>query len=160
MAPSDERELLRTRLLGRAPRCAAVEDLARDLVLTRGANGKVDLAMVEGVDALGQSLSLAVTTPLGGDVFNTDFGFDGLNALSDETTPMLVRERVRVGLVSLLRKDPRVSRVVDVKLVDQRLEAPGTGAARRLDVRVVFETVTGDRVALSAGPGGARTTNG
>ncbi|MBZ4422792.1 hypothetical protein [Myxococcus sp. RHSTA-1-4] len=160
MAPRDEREQLRTRLLGRAPRCAAVADLARDLVLERGAGGKVDLAMVEGMDALGQSLTLAVTTPLGGDVFNTDFGFDGLNALSDETTPMLVRERVRVGLVSLLRKEARVSRVVDVKLVDQRLEPPGTGAARRLEVRVVFETVTGDRLAMSTGPGGARTANG
>ncbi len=160
MAPRDEQELLRTRLLGRAPRCALVGDLARDLVLARGADGKVDLDMVAGMDALGQSLSVAVTTPLGGDVFNTDFGFDGLNALSDATTPLLVRERVRVGIVSLLRKDPRVSRVVDVKLVDQRLESPDAGPARRLDVRVVFETVTGDRLALSAGPNGARTTNG
>src|SRR4051812_14275633 len=109
MAPRDERDLLRTRLLGRAPRCALVGDLTRDLVLARDAGGKVDLEFVEGMDALGQSLSVAVTTPLGGDVFNTDFGFDGLNALSDATTPLLVRERVRVGIVSLLRKDPRVS---------------------------------------------------
>jgi phage baseplate assembly protein W len=160
VALSEEKALLRARLLGRAPLCAPVSDLERDLVLTRGSGGRVDLAMVVGMDALGQSLAIAVTTPLGGDVFNTSFGFDGLNALTEETTPMLVRERVRVGIVTLLRKEPRVSRVVDVKLVDQRLEMPSADASRRLDVRVVFETVTDDRLALSAGASGARTTHG
>jgi len=101
-----------------------------------------------------------VLTPLGGDVFNTDFGFDGLNALADETTPTLQRERVRVSIVALLRKDRRVSRIVDVKLVDQRLEAPTTGAARQLDVRVVFEALSGDQLTLSAGNAGTRLQNG
>lgn len=156
----DEIGMLRAQLLGRGLACAPVGDLERDLVLEQDAEGRVDLAMVEGVDNLGQSLAIAVTTPLGGDVFNTDFGFDGLTALADAATPLLIRERVRVGIVTLLRKDPRVSRIVDVKLVDHRLENPNANAARQLDVRVVFETVSGDRLALSAGTLGARTTHG
>lgn len=160
MASTEERELLRARLLGRGLACVPVEELTRDLVLARNPDGTVDLALVSGVDNLTQSLAIAVTTPLGGDVFNTGFGFDGLNALADETSPLLVRERVRVGLVNLLRKDPRVARVVDVKLMDQRLETPSTGAARQLDVRVVFETVSGEQLTLNAGALGARSNHG
>jgi len=65
-----------------------------------------------------------------------------------------------VSIVALLRKDRRVSRIVDVKLVDQRLEAPTTGAARQLDVRVVFEALSGDQLTLSAGNAGTRLQNG
>src|SRR5215207_6925789 len=113
-----QKNLIRRRLLGRGLALMRVGDLGRDL--TMRADGK-DLAIVDGVDNLAQVLSAAVLTPLGGDVFNTDFGFDGLNALADETTPTLQRERVRVSIVALLRKDRRVGRIVDVKLVDQRL---------------------------------------
>jgi phage baseplate assembly protein W len=152
-----QKNLFRRRLLGRGLALTRVGDLGRDL--TMRADG-ADLAIVDGVDNLAQVLSAAVLTPLGGDVFNTDFGFDGLNALADESTPTLQRERVRVSIVALLRKDPRVSRIIDVKLVDQRLEAPTTGAARQLDVRVVFEAVSGDQLALSAGNAGTRLQNG
>lgn len=150
-------DLLRKRLLGRGLALEPVGALGRDLVMT--ADGK-DLAQVAGVDNLAQSLAVAVLTPLGGDVFNTGFGFDGLNALSDETRPALQRERVRVSIVQLLQKDARVARVVDVRLVDGRLDASTTGAARELDVRVVFEAVSGDRLTLSAGNAGTRLTNG
>ena len=152
-----QKNLIRRRLLGRGLALTTVGDLGRDL--TMRADG-TDLVIVDGVDNLAQVLATAVLTPLGGDVFNTDFGFDGLNALADETTPTLQRERVRVSIVALLRKDRRVSRIVDVKLVDQRLEAPTTGAARTLDVRVAFETVSGDQLTLSAGNAGTRLQNG
>jgi phage baseplate assembly protein W len=152
-----QKNLIRRRLLGRGLALTRVGDLGRDL--TMRADGR-DLAIVDGVDNLAQVLSAAVLTPLGSDVFNTDFGFDGLNALADETTPTLQRERVRVSIVALLRKDRRVGRIVDVKLIDQRLEAPTTGAARQLDVRVVFEAVTGDQLTLSAGNAGTRLQNG
>lgn len=160
MTARDDNDLLRLRLLGRSLACESIGDLDRDLVLAENSPGKLDLAMVEGADNLGQSLAIAVTTPLGGDVFNTEFGFDGLNALSDATTPLLIRERIRVGLVMLLRKDPRVARIVDIKLADRRLDSPEASAARRLDVRVVFETVTGETLALGAGPSGARMIDG
>jgi phage baseplate assembly protein W len=152
-----QKDLLRRRLLGRGLALVRAGDLGRDLTLTP--DGK-DLALVDGVPNLAQALSVAVLTPLGGDVFETDFGFDGLNALVDETTPLLQRERVRVAIVTLLRKDPRVGTIVDVKLVDGRLEQPTTGAARQLDVRVVFETITGDPLTLTAGPTGTRLTHG
>jgi hypothetical protein len=106
-----QRDLIRRRLLGRGLRLVRTGDLGRDLTLdVRGR----DLAIAEGVDNLAQALAVAVLTPLGGDVFNTEFGFDGLNALAEETAPLMQRERVRVAMVQLLRRDGRVGRVVDV----------------------------------------------
>ena len=96
-------------------------------------------------------LKTALTTPLGGDVFNVDFGFDGLNALAEETVPVLVQERVRVAIVTLLKKDPRVRRIVDVTLEDGRLANPRAAAARELDVRVAFETASADTATLALG---------
>jgi phage baseplate assembly protein W len=147
----------RRRLLGRGLQLVAVGDLGRDVTLT--ADG-TDLAMVDGIANLGQALSVAVLTPLGRDVFNTEFGFDGLNALVDESSPVLQRERVRVSMIQLLQKDARVARITDVRLVDDRLDAPTTGTARQLDVRVVFEATSGDPLTLSAGNAGTRLTNG
>lgn len=147
-----ERELLRKRALGWG--LAAEEvfpglDLGRDISLVQGPNG-LDFARVSGMDNLAQSLKIALTTCLGSDIFNTDFGFDGLNALAEETNPVMVRERVRISVIQLLRKDPRVRRIVDVKLGDDRLEASVT-RDRMLDVRVVFEVVSGDQLAVDLG---------
>lgn len=157
MMTDAQRDQLRRRLLGRGIQLAPVGDLGLDIEL---APDGTDLAMVQGVDNIGQTLTVAVLTPLGGDVFNTAFGFDGLNALVDESSPVLQRERVRVSIVQLLQKDARVSRIVDVRLVDDRLDAPTTGTARQLDVRVVFEVTSGDQLTLSAGNAGTRLTNG
>jgi len=151
------RDLQRRRSLGRGLQLIPVGDLGRDLTLT--ADG-ADFAMVDGVENLAQSLSVAVLTPLGADMFNTAFGFDGLNALVEESAAVMQRERVRVSIVQLLQKDARVRRIVDVRLVDSRLDAPTTGAARELDVRVVFEVTSGDQLTLSAGTSGTRITNG
>jgi len=151
------RDLQRRRSLGRGLQLVPIGDLGRDLTLT--ADG-ADLAMVDGVENLAQSLSVAVLTPLGADMFNTAFGFDGLNALVEESAAVMQRERVRVSIVQLLQKDARVRRIVDVRLVDSRLDAPTTGAARELDVRVVFEVTSGDQLTLSAGTSGTRITNG
>jgi hypothetical protein len=124
-------------------------DVGRDLVLARGPTG-VDLAQVQGIDNLIQVLAIALTTLRGSDLFNTDFGFDGLNAMAEEVNPVLVRERIRVGIIQLLRRDPRVRRIVDVKLGDGRLESVGAGS-RQLEVRVVFETVSGDQASVNLG---------
>jgi phage baseplate assembly protein W len=152
MDKAQEQALERRRLLGWGPALtpvAGTAGLGRDISFAIGPNGR-DLASVEGIDNLGQALTVALTTPLGGDVFNTQFGFDGLRAMAEETVPVLVQERIRVALVTLLRKDPRVSRIVDIQLQDGRLSAPVAGN-RELDVRVVFETVTGERTALDLG---------
>jgi phage baseplate assembly protein W len=149
---AQERNLLRRRLLGFGLACELTDaslDIARDLVLVADDSGR-DFKLVEGMDNLGQVLQTALTTPLGGDVFNVDFGFDGLNALAEETVPILVQERVRIAIVTLLKKDPRVRRIVDVTLEDGRLGSPGS-AARDLDVRVAFETASADTATLTLG---------
>jgi phage baseplate assembly protein W len=155
MAAAASSDLLRNQLLGRGLALAVFEDNGRDLKIVAGPDGATDLGFVAGVDNLAQALAVAVTTPLGGDVFNLQFGFDGLNALAEPGSPLVLRERVRVAIVNLLRRDPRVSRVVDVRLLDARLDTPQPGPLRQLEVRVVFETVSADRLTLTAGTQGA-----
>lgn len=144
-------ELLRRAVLGWSLECAEIlpgVDLGRDLVLETDADGTVDFARVDGIDNLGQSLTIALTTLLGSDVFNTSFGWDGLNALAEETAPPLVRERVRMSIVQLLRKDPRVRRITDVNLDGLQPLPPGS---RELDVNVSFETAALEQTTVSLG---------
>ncbi len=145
-----EREALRKRILGWSAACDLIDpgtDIGRDLRLAEGTNG-LDLARIEGVANLNQSLSIALTTLLGSDLFNTQFGFDGLTALVEETNPVMVRERVRIAVIQTIRRDARVRRIIDVQLEDNRLERP---ASRELDVRVAFEVQSGDQLNVAIG---------
>ncbi len=145
-----ERQLLRRRALGWGLRCDEIApgvDLGRDLGLARGPSG-LDFARVEGMANLSQDLSIALTTLLGSDLFNVEFGFDGLNALVEETNPFLVRERMRIAVIQLLRKDPRVRRILHVKLDEGDTEMP---QLRRLQIRVAFETISGDQATVDLG---------
>lgn len=147
-----ERQLLRRRLLGWGLACEPIlpgVDIGRDLALSRGPNG-LDFARVEGMDNLTQVLTIAMTTLLGSDLFNTQFGFDGLNALVEETNPILARERIRIAIIQVLRKDPRIRRILDVKLDGGQLE-PLTAGNRELHVRVGFETISGDQAGADLG---------
>ena len=148
-----ERRVRRRRLLGFGLLCAPTQgalDIGRDLVLAPSGDGSTrDLAIVEGIDNLGQALTVALTTPLTGDVFNVDFGFDGLNAIAEETVPIMVQERIRIAVITLLQKDPRVRRIVDVQLQDGRLTNPSN--IRALDIKVMFDTVSGDTTSLDLG---------
>ena len=146
-----ERDVLARRLLGWGLACPLIFDfdIGRDLAFAAGPRGR-DLALVSGVDNLSQGLSIAFTTVLGGDVFSVGFGFDGLTALVDETDPILQRERIRVAVIQVLRKDSRVRRILDVKLDDGQLERPRAGS-RELDVEVAFETVAGETAAVNLG---------
>jgi hypothetical protein len=67
-------------------------------------------------------------------------------------------------VIQVLRNDPRVRRIVDLKLLDRRLELAAGGPAaadetltealerwRTLDVQVAFETVTGDQAVMTLG---------
>lgn len=132
-----------------APLLSPGGDHGRDVALARGPDG-LDLARVAGPDNLAQALGIALTTLLGSDVFNVRFGFDGLNALAEETLPVLARERVRVAVIQVLREDPRVRRVLDVSLGPGAPSAPAAGD-RRLTVEVRFETVSGDDVQVRLG---------
>ncbi len=154
-------EQLRRNLLGRGLQTRGVTpgfDLGIDLVLSRGPRG-LDFAQVTDMDNLEQGLTLALTTALGSDVFNSDFGFDGLNAIAEESDPVLMRERIRISIIQLLQKDPRIKNIIDVRL-DNGLRNPsptsrGQDQADRmagrgtLDVTVEFETHTGDRGQLT-----------
>jgi hypothetical protein len=151
--PERDRALLRNSLLGwglaAAPTLPNV-DIGRDIALVDGPNGR-DLARVVGMDNLVQDLTVAFTTVRGADVFNTDFGFDGLRALVEETNPILVRERVRISAIQVLRRDPRIRRVIEVNLGGGTLERATAGADRQLEVRIGFETVSGDQAAAELG---------
>ncbi|MEH1029304.1 hypothetical protein V6W11_16320 [Micromonospora profundi] len=133
-------------------------DLARDIVFDDGPNGRV-LALVAGTQNVAQSLSVALTTLRGSNVFDATFGFDGLNALAEQIEPSLIREQVRIGIITLLDRDPRVRKIVDVNLDDGRLGATGTDDAahaalrssRTLQVQVQFETITDDRLSVHLG---------
>jgi phage baseplate assembly protein W len=157
---------LRRRILGWGLACDPIYpglDLGQDLKMTVDTNGRRDFARVEAMDNLSQSLEFALTTLLGSDIFNTRFGFDGLNALVEETNPVLMRERVRIAIIQVLRQDPRIRRIVDLKLLDARLDRPDASTDnnlspeerlerwRTLDVRVVFETISGDETSINLG---------
>jgi phage baseplate assembly protein W len=157
---------LRRRILGWGLACDPIYpglDLGQDLKMTVDTNGRRDFARVEAINNLNQSLEIALTTLFGSDIFNTQFGFDGLNALVEETNPVLMRERVRIAIIQVLRQDPRIRRIVDLKLLDARLDPqdpnPDLNLSyeerlerwRTLEVRVVFETLSGDEASISLG---------
>jgi len=128
-------------------------DVGRDLVLRVDDDGRRDLGVVEGIDNLTQCLTIALTTALGDDVFNTAFGFDGLRALVEETDPALTRERVRVAVAAVLRADPRVARIVDLQALPR---TPAEPSGRILTVACVVEAVSGEPVTLTVEGGTAR----
>jgi|SRR5579862_1284688 len=144
-------------LLGTGLACTLVApglDLGRDLTLSAGPNG-LDLALLDGVDNLMQCLEIALTTALGSDVFNSTFGFDGINALTQPTSALLAREQVRISVINTVTGDQRVMSILDLKLLDGRLDPLGAAGdpttARTLAVTVAFQTITGDQAAINLG---------
>jgi hypothetical protein len=151
--------VIQARTLGRGLACVEIqpgEDVGRDLTLTTGP--WVDLVMVDGIENVDQCLAIALTTALGSDVFNTGFGFGGLNGLVEETNPTLVRERVRVAVINVLSNDSRVLSITDLN-VDPSPTASATDltltdridAWRSLKVAVAFQAVTGHRAVITVG---------
>jgi phage baseplate assembly protein W len=150
--------VIQARTLGRGLACVATEpgeDISRDLVLTTGP--VVDLAMVDGIENLDQCLTIALTTGLGSDVFNTAFGFDGLNAMVEETNGALVRERVRVAVINVLSSDSRVRSITDLNVDPSPSAASGLtlteqiAAWRSLNVAVAFQAITGQQAVVTVG---------
>ena len=149
-----ERRVLRRRLLGFSLLCAPTQgalDLGRDLVLAPERRRlQRDFALIEGMDNLGQALAIALTTPLGGDVFNIDFGFDGLNAIAVESIAHhgagADPDRRHLGAAEGPASGAHRRRAAGGRTAHQ----PGAGI-RALDVKVVFETVTGDTATLDLG---------
>lgn len=122
-----------------------------------GAAGGLDLnfAQVSGPDALIQSLTLALVTLLGADLFNTGFGFDGVAAIAEEMDPVLKRERIRMSVIAVLKAEPRISRIITVRFGDEAGEEPRQPSAappsRTVGIEALFETIDGERRAIAVG---------
>jgi hypothetical protein len=146
--PGDDTAVRRRRLLGVAVRADLVSDadVSRDLALRRSAGG-VDLAIIEGVDALCQTMAVGLTTLRGSDPFNTGFGFLGLTPLVQQTSPELAREGLRGAVAEFVAGEPRVRRIIDL-VTGPPSQGPGS---RRLDVTISFETISGDSVTVAVG---------
>jgi|RhiMetdeSRZDD1v2_1073273.scaffolds.fasta_scaffold12957_2 phage baseplate assembly protein W len=142
MATLDPARALARRALGWGAAAPLVDadDLGRDLVLVpRDGSGRRDLACVEGAVNLGQDLALALTTGLGTDPFNADFGFDGIAAMVEPQPATLTRERLRASVAKTVARDPRVRAVTTVDVSEG-----SAGIERVLRLRVVVDTITSD----------------
>lgn len=95
---------------------------AQDLVFEAG-----DLALNAGLDTLRQDLSAALCTALGSDPLDLGFGFDGFKAIAEESDRVMLRERLRVAVVNLLRRDRRIDRVEQVLIGQAEIEAARAG---------------------------------
>ena len=138
--------------LGRGPALVRLssEDLGVDLALE--ADGS-DLLLVEGGDALAQDLEVALTTGLGADPFDQSFGFDGIPALAEETDPILQRERIRIAIVRVLQRDPRITALRSVELVEPDA---GAKAERRQRFVATFQVLDGSTSSLALATGAGR----
>jgi phage baseplate assembly protein W len=147
----EDRLLVERRVLGYgiATQRLAPHDPTRTDVVLAVSDGRRDLQLVEGVRALGQDLEAAFATGLGTDALNLEFGFDGMRAIAEEYDQAIMGERIRASAASVLVREPRVRRVIEVTLSFERPE--GQPAARRDNAAVecVFETVLGRREQMS-----------
>jgi hypothetical protein len=123
-----------------------------DLVFEGG-----DLAEVTGIKNLVQALTLRILTPLGSDRFATTYGLDVREAFTTPNSVRVVKELLKLNLVSTLTADPRVSEVRRVTFDDDpdRLATdPGGGhrarISRRWTVVVELDTVAGAAATLRA----------
>lgn len=118
-----------------APTALGVEQ-AQDVVFENG-----DLAVVSGLDAIGQDLKAAFTTALGADPLNVNFGFDGFSVIANETDKFLLKEKLRISVINLLRHDPRISKI-DQVLIGEEVQEAGINTDKDdygvLGIHVVF----------------------
>ncbi len=118
-------------------------DVGADLALTPDGN---DLAITYGVDLLVQDLRLALTTLLGSSIFDTGYGFDGVNVLAVETDRRLSRERLRVAVIRVLQREPRIKRITAVSIEES--SEPGD---RTLVISASFEVHGGAALRFDIG---------
>jgi hypothetical protein len=84
-----------------------------DLILQDGA-----LVAISGRRNLLQALTLRVLTPFGSDVFNTTYGLDVRQALTQANGLRMVKELIKLNLVRTLGTDPRVRDIREVLFED------------------------------------------
>ena len=101
--------------------------------------------------------TLRVLTPFGSDRFDPNYGLDVKQAFTAPNSTRIVKELLRLNLVSTLTADPRVSAVRRVTFDDDpdRLAADPDGGriariSRKWTVVVELETATGATATLLA----------
>ena len=119
-------------------------DIGFDLVMADSGNGK-DLVLQSGANNLGQDIHVALLTATGTDIFNVQFGFDGLKSLTENIEPYMVEEFIRLSVVKTLAYDTRIKEVTEVVL------EPVDSGERRWTVAVTAQTVLGETVSFSLG---------
>lgn len=90
--------------------------LGRSLGIAEGDLAFVDhdLQIVADDDNFAQSAAMIIDTPFGTDVFNVNYGFAFLDAVSRPREVRMVKELLRMNLVQSFSRDDRVREVVDV----------------------------------------------
>jgi phage baseplate assembly protein W len=73
-----------------------------------------DLSIVSGQDNLAQAMRVMIETPPGTDIFNVNYGFDFINAISQPLGGRVVKEYIRLNIIKSLSRDDRVREVRDV----------------------------------------------
>lgn len=143
---SESEENIQRRFFGRGLEIANVapDSIGLDLVWRDSGDG-LDLAIKEGGANLAQDLQVALLTATGTDLFNVTFGFDGLRVLTDEMTPNMTAEMLRLSVMKTMSLDARIKRVVDVTLTETE---PGS---RHWVVETEVQTVLGDVLKLTLG---------
>jgi hypothetical protein len=143
---STTREDLEVRFFGKGLRLTSVapDSLGLDLAWEVGPDGK-SLAFGAGGDNLGQDLKVALLTATGTDVFNIAFGFDGLRVLTDDLSPQMVEEMLRLAVLKTVALDARIKRVLDVRIAEAE---PGS---RIWTAEIEVQTVLGDVLKLVLG---------
>lgn len=124
------------------------QDIGLDIAFG-GVDGRRDLATVTGHDALLQDLRVALCTGLGTDPLNRGFGSDAFAAMAEESDPMLMRERIRVAVIRVLKADPRVRRVVEVRVGGEAQPFAGTARATTLDITATYETALSELASIA-----------
>jgi hypothetical protein len=119
------------RLIGWGPVTESIAgkvEQTQDIVWRNG-----DLVIDGGLPTLEQDLAAAFVTGLGRDPLNPGFGFDGFDVISREPDRFILRERLRVAVVNLLKRDPRVDRVDQVLIGRDEIKAarPDEAAAKK-----------------------------
>ncbi len=127
-----------------------------DLALASG-----DFIVIAGQENFLQGMQVMIDTPFSTDVFNVNYGFDIIAALSSANPPSIIKEFIKLNLVKSITSDNRVRDVSDIAFDDEthfyELN-PGADpaafelarrASRQWQATVVINTVTGGQANLT-----------
>jgi hypothetical protein len=127
-----------------------------DLPITNG-----DFSVIAGQLNFLQGMLVMIDTPFGSDIFNVNYGFDIIAALSSANPPQIIKEFIKLNLVKSITSDNRVRDISDFAFDDETHFyelSPGSDptaselarrTSRQWQAIVVINTVTGDAANLT-----------